>query len=128
MPEGQEGMPGSPETQKPKTQKPFQPSWIMGREDEFADMNPGLQLRVRQIHQAPGSIAGINYLERHYLALEEQVVEGKIPEDEAGIVLAKIVVRIEELESQHTSPVSSTSLDSEYLRRAAEASEATAKA
>jgi len=128
MPEGKGEMPGSPETQKPKTQKPFQPSWIMGREDEFADMNPGLQLRVRQIHQAPGSIAGINYLERHYLALEEQVVEGKIPEDEAGIVLAKIVVRIEELESQHTSPVSSTSLDSEYLRRAAEASEATAKA
>ena len=127
MPEGKGEMPTSPEAQKPEAQKPFQPSWIMEREDEFSGMNPSLQLRVRQIHQAPESIAGRGYLEKHYLALEEQVVEGKIPEDEAGIVLAKIVARIEELESQHTSPVSLTSLDSEYLRRAAEASEKTAQ-
>lgn len=100
MPEGKGEMPTSPEAQKPETQRPFQPSWIMEREDEFAGMNPSLQLRVRQIHQAPGSIAGRGYLEKHYLTLEEQVVEGKIPEDEAGIVLAKIVARIEELESQ----------------------------
>ena len=93
-------MPTSPEAQKPETQKPFQPSWIMEKEDEFSGMNPSLQLRVRQIHQAPESIARRDYLEKHYLALEEQVVEGKIPEDEAGIVLAKIVARIEELESQ----------------------------
>lgn len=104
-----EGPPKPPEGQPPKTERPFQPNWAVQKEDEFSGMAPVLQLHARQLHQAPESVATQHYLEEHYLDIERQVGEGKIPETEAADLLIRISERLEALTSQpKAQPESST--------------------
>lgn len=80
--------------------KPFQPSWIMEREDEFSGMNSRLQLRARQIHKSPESIVTSGLLRNHFRGIQGEVRRREVPEDEANVLSAKIAARIEELDSQ----------------------------
>ncbi|MGB9637343.1 MAG: hypothetical protein ACPLY7_00915, partial [Microgenomates group bacterium] len=104
MTETEGGSPTPPEVQKSETEKTFQPSWIMEREDEFFGFNPDLQRHIRSLHRTPSSIMNIDLLIARYIEIDKSVIEGKIPEDEAVIVLGRISKKIEELESQVEIP------------------------
>lgn len=100
MTEGQEGMPSSPEAQRPETPEPFQPSWIMERKGEDLDMNPKLGLRARLLHETRGSVLTPGFLRIHFRGIQGEVLRGEVPENEAIGLLAKISDKIEELDSQ----------------------------
>jgi len=107
MTEQEGGSPPPPEVQKAQQSeapKPFQPSWIMEKEDEFSGFNQDLQRHVRSLHRTPELVMTPDYLRERYFKIDEAVTEGKIPEEEAAIVLGKIAKRIEELESQTEAP------------------------
>lgn len=88
-----------PEGSQKEAPKPFQPSWIMETPDEFANLDPRLQLRAKQLHKAPNSVVTSNYLRKHYQEIEDQVLKGDVSEDEADPLMAKIASKIESLET-----------------------------
>lgn len=88
-----------PEGSQREAQKPFQPSWVMETPDEFANLDPRLQLRAKQLHKAPSAVVTPNYLRKHYQEIEDQVLKGDVSEEEADPLMAKIVSRIELLET-----------------------------
>ena len=97
-----------PEGSQKEAPKLFQPSWVMETPDEFTNLDPRLQLRAKQLHKAPGSVVTPNYLRKHYQEVEDQVLRGDIPEEDADPLMAKIAARIEELEFQKEAQTART--------------------
>ena len=89
--------PGVPNTEA-SASRPFVQSWVMKKKDEFANLDPKIQSRARRLHQAPDSVVTPDYLRKHWGQLEEQILNGEVPEEDTDLLMAKIAEKIESLE------------------------------
>lgn len=99
-PDSMKESPGIPHSE---AESPFRPSWIMETVDEFEKIDPRLQLRAKRLHKTPDLVATPDYLRKHYSEVEDLVLRGDVPEEDADLLMAKIAARIEHLETRKES-------------------------